>query len=182
MLIHATSAVHSVLPVLPLSCCREDNVARYAFAADRYATSETSKQSIPDQLAIHQATEAMYRLLYENVIAWEWDNAERSIADRLLHQFVKYSVPSAARAWQEFASHYQLQHCPDLTVKRVVEEILPLDNSEAVRRCIKRRVIVINFDEVAGIRSEDKSVFDSIYGCCDVVRLRGELCAVLSGE
>jgi hypothetical protein len=90
----------------------------------------------------------MYRLLYDDVIgSWEPENAERSIAGRLLHQYLRYRLPAGRESWQQFASHYHLEDCTDLTLQRVAEVIVPLKPDSP----IKRRVIVINFDEVADV-------------------------------
>jgi hypothetical protein len=90
----------------------------------------------------------MYRILYDDVmVGWEPNDAERSIAGRLLHQFLRYRLPASRQSWQQFASHYHLQQCTDLTLQRVAEVIVPLTPDSD----IKRRVIVINFDEVADV-------------------------------
>ena len=53
--------------------------------------------------------------------------------------------------WEEFSVTFNLQHCPDLTLRRVVDEILPSAQCGG-----RRRVIVVNFDEVADVLDNDK--------------------------
>ena len=94
----------------------------------------------------------MFRILYGDMENWELKSAERSIAGRLLHQFLKHRLPEALQDWPEFADHhnlYNVEECPDLTLQRVAEVIVPLTPNDA----ITKRVIVINFDEVANVLS-----------------------------
>lgn len=85
----------------------------------------------------------MYRILYDDIDEWERMHVERSIAGRLLHQHLKYR---ANKPWSTFAEKHDLEHCPDLTLARVVDEILPPTQCGD-----RRRVIVINFDEVSDV-------------------------------
>ena len=57
----------------------------------------------------------------------------------------------------KFALTHALESCPDLTLKRVVDEILPPAQCGG-----RRRVIVVNFDEVSEVLADDKRHLESV--------------------
>jgi hypothetical protein len=94
---------------------------------------------------------------YEQPVAWEYSEAERSIAGRLLREFLKYHLPLEADGdvchWQTFDKLYRLAACPDLNLRTVQDVILPPASAKAAG--VVRRVIVINFDEVSHVLRND---------------------------
>ena len=135
------------------ACLGKTTWARFAFARSADDAQTQVDSPFLSSLEYSRQRQAMYRLLYDDVMVdWEPSAAEKSIAGRLLHQFLKHRLPEGRRRWQQFASHYHLQLCTDLTLQRVAEVIVPL----AGRSAIKRRVIVINFDEVADVLSLER--------------------------
>ncbi len=132
--------------------------ARYAFAAAGSASTTSPDGEFHRSLRDTHQHQAMYRILYEHVHGWEKNDAERSIAARLLHQFLKYRVSGARKVeWNTFSQMHSLQSCRDLSLKRVVDEILPPTECHG-----RRRVIVVNFDEVVDALVDNKELLTDV--------------------
>jgi hypothetical protein len=146
--------------------------ARYAFAnADNGSAVSADAPASPFFASLHytRQRQAMYCLVYDDVQPWELREPERSIAGRLLHQFVKYRLDRDRSEWPAFTQDFHIERCSDLTLGVVIQFILPQPPprpSESTRSHV-RRVIVVNFDEVSTTlleTSEKKEMFKQILG------------------
>ena len=109
----------------------------------------------------------MYCLVYKDIQPWELGDAERSIAGRLLHQFLKSRLSVDDRQWMHFARRYPIERCSDLTLDVVIPLILPQPPARphGSDRSHVNRVIVVNFDEVSNTlleTDERKRMFTQI--------------------
>jgi hypothetical protein len=129
--------------------------ARYAFANAGSKSSPLPDGDFYRSLQDTHRRKAMYCIVYDGVLPWEKMDPERSIAGRLLHQHLKNGAEN--KLWPPFARKHDLEHCPDLTLRRVVDEILPPSLCRS-----RRRVIVINFDEVADVLENNKELLTEV--------------------
>ena len=93
----------------------------------------------------------MFHIVFKDIQDWERGNGDRSIAARLLYAHLGIKDRDENRvSWAQFCTEHSLEHSTDVTLNKVVDVILPPNKCES-----KRRVIVVNIDEVYGMMDND---------------------------